>query len=349
MMNLDIQTPQPSWHTEPLDHRGMPLCVERQGEERALRSHLHLLQQKLKEHGALLLRGFDVETASAFQGVAELFTQELGDEYLGVTPRTSIAGKIKTATELGGHYLVPQHLELSFLQDTPRYLFFCCFELADSGGETTLCDFRRVYQQMDPAIRERFERRGLRLVRNYDGPNTRWSWDPLKTKRWHEMFDTEDRGVVEDKAARAGLRVTWRGDDRLRLTNEHPPVRVHPDTGEPVWFNHLTVFHASVAEGEYRRLFARTGALSAALLAEGGGLLRRLRREDPEDFPTQYFYADGSVIPDEDVEHVRDIIWHNTVSVAWQRGDVLVIDNHAVSHGRFPFRGRRSIGVTWGW
>ncbi|CAI8053670.1 hypothetical protein GBAR_LOCUS29333, partial [Geodia barretti] len=42
---------------------------------------------------------------------------------------------------------------MSFLPAPPRFLFFCCLEAPTSvGGETSLCDFRKVYQQLDPAV-----------------------------------------------------------------------------------------------------------------------------------------------------------------------------------------------------
>ena len=58
-------------------------------------------------------------------------------------------------------------------------------------------------------------------------------------------------------------------------------------------------------------------------------------------------HADGSPIADADMDAVRDAIWKNMVFFKWRKGDVLVIDNDAVSHGRMPFRGPREIAVAW--
>ena len=35
--------------------------------------------------------------------------------------------------------------------------------------------------------------------------------------------------------------------------------------------------------------------------------------------------------------------WDNAVLIRWERGDVLLLDNHVVAHGRMPFRGKRDI------
>ena len=57
--------------------------------------------------------------------------------------------------------------------------------------------------------------------------------------------------------------------------------------------------------------------------------------------------ADGSEIPDEDVARVREAIARRMVVFSWRRGDVLAIDNYAVSHGRLPYTGPREIAVAW--
>ena len=67
-----------------------------------------------------------------------------------------------TASELPPFFPIPQHIEMSFLPAPPRKLFFCCLEAPTStGGETCLCDFKKVYDQMDPKVRQTFEEKGV--------------------------------------------------------------------------------------------------------------------------------------------------------------------------------------------
>jgi len=58
-------------------------------------------------------------------------------------------------------------------------------------------------------------------------------------------------------------------------------------------------------------------------------------------------YRDGSEIPEADMEALRDVIWKHMVIIPWRRGDVVAIDNYAVSHGRLPYQGRREVAVCW--
>ena len=45
-------------------------------------------------------------------------------------------------------------------------------------------------------------------------------------------------------------------------------------------------------------------------------------------------FGDGSEIPLADVTHVRDTLYKNMVFNRWEKGDIVMIDNFRVSHGR---------------
>ncbi len=218
------------------------------------------------------------------------------------------------------------------------------------GGETPLCDFRALLRDLDPIVRARFQEKGVTTIRNYAGPNEKaGKFDLWKLKGWPEMFGTTDKAVVQAQSEREGLTVEWFKGDRLRLTNSQPAVRHHPETGEPVWFNHTQVFHLSAAAGEFRRIARRqrmAATLGLAAFAATMVAAKRARLK-PEEQAMHCTYGDGSEIPDSDMEAVRDAIWKNLVAFRWQRGDVVAIDNYAVSHGRLPYRGERMVTVAW--
>ena len=58
--------------------------------------------------------------------------------------------------------------------------------------------------------------------------------------------------------------------------------------------------------------------------------------------------ADGSPIPDEHMQTILDDYARLEVSFPWQKGDVVLVDNVLVAHGRNPFRGKRKILVALG-
>lgn len=319
------------------------------GLERFIEENHSALEKRLLERGALVFRGFGVHEPEEFERVALRFDPALCSEYLGTSPRDKKSRYVFSASELPGYYPIPQHCEMSFLPDPPRRLFFFCRVAPTWGGETPLVDFRRVYQTMDPSIRDEFESRGVRIIRNYEGPSTPSRRDLWKLKRWDEMFLTEDRAKVEDVCTKNGFQFEWYGRDRLRLVSEQDATRTHPITGERLWFNHCQVFHLSAAAIEYRHIFERRRTIdSAAFLALTTALTLAKRRFVPTEGQAMHCtFRDGAEIPERYIEHVEDTIWRNMVFFPWKLGDVIAIDNYRMSHGRMPYRGPREILIAW--
>lgn len=338
------------------DPEGLPLVVEPDGDPSPnalagwLAAEADQVQARLRRHGALLFRGFSVGDPDAFERVARAVDPHLGKEYLGTSPRNALSEYVFSASELPGWYPIPQHCEMTFLARPPRRIFFWCqVAPAGAGGETPLVDFRKVQAALDPAVRQRFVDGGIRIVRNYTGPGEKGRKSPLQLKRWDEMFLTTDRSAVEKKCRDEGFTPTWLPGGRLRLVSEQPALRTHPETGESVWHNHVQVFHVGTGAAEYRRIFReRRDLRSLALwqLARALGAFERLRKS-ADDRALHCTYADGREIPDADLEHLRDVIWRHMVRFRWRAGDVVAIDNYAVSHGRMPYRGPRRIAVAW--
>jgi pimeloyl-ACP methyl ester carboxylesterase/alpha-ketoglutarate-dependent taurine dioxygenase len=316
-----------------------------------LRDNRAYLEERLLVHGAVLLRGFDVADAPAFERVARAIEPELKNDYLGTSPRNGLTEHTFSASELPPFYPIPQHCEMSFVARPPRRLFFSCLlPSRGPGGETPLADFRRVYDDLPADLRARFEEKGVRNIRNYAGPEEKGGrFDLWKLKRYDELFGTAERAVIEQKCRENGFDFTWKPGGGLRLVNVQPAVKRHPVTGRPVWFNHTQVFHLSAVPDEYRRIARRQGQIRYAALARVAEAAVRLkeRRVAVEDQAMHCTYGDGTPILDRDMDRVRDAIWKNMVFFKWRKGDVLVLDNDAVSHGRMPYSGPRTIAVAW--
>jgi alpha-ketoglutarate-dependent taurine dioxygenase len=254
-----------------------------------------------------------------------------------------------SASELPGYYPIPQHCEMTFTAQPPRRIFFWCGTAPKSpGGETPLVDFSRVWGDLDAGVRERFQQRGIRIVRNYSGPDSA-TRDLFQLKRWHEMFRTTDKAVVEKMARAEGFEPQWHAHDRLTLISRHRPMRLHPDGGQPVWFNHTQVFHLSTAPAEFRRIFRYRPSLRSLGLWIFSSLLVRWKRLrlGPDEQAMHVTYDDGSEIPAADLERLRDAIWSNLVVYAWRKGDVVALDNNRIGHGRLPYQGPRMVAVCW--
>lgn len=280
------------------------------------RSNRDLIDQKLLQNGAILFRGFNLRTVEAFEEFMLVLTGELLEYSYRSTPRTQVSGRIYTSTEYPAHQTIPLHNELSYTRQWPMRLGFFCVTPAAEGGETPIADSRQVFNNIDPAIRDRFTREQVSYVRNYG--------DTLDLP-WQDVFQTQDRAQVEEFCRQAGIEFEWKGDE-LRTTQICQAVANHPRTGEAVWFNQAHLFHVSSLKSEIRE----------SLLASS---------DDP---PRNAYYGDGSAIADNDLDQIRAAYDDATVIFSWQKGDVLIVDNMLVAHGRRPYRGARQIVVGMG-
>ena len=54
-------------------------------------------------------------------------------------------------------------------------------------------------------------------------------------------------------------------------------------------------------------------------------------------------FGDGTEIQDTDMHRVLDLAAQFTFDLQWQTGDMVIVDNYLVMHGRRPFTGQRKV------
>lgn len=275
------------------------------------------IEASLLEHGAILFRGFGVGSAEQFQQFASAISSDLLDYQERAAPRFKISDKVYTSTEFPPDQVIPLHHEMSYSHNWPSKLFFYCELPAQSGGRTPVANDRQVFRQLDPKIKKRFMEKKVMYVRNY-GEGVDLSWE--------EAFQTTDRAVVEEYCKRARTEFEWRPHNRLRTRQVRQAVAVHPKTGEIVWFNHAHMFHVSSLEASVRKCL--------------------LEVFTDDELPRNAFYGDGTPIETSVLDEIRETYQAAAVSFPWEKGDVLLIDNFLVSHGRESYVGPRKILVS---
>lgn len=311
----------------------IPFVVERAAENEASFGDLlrlvgerkSFLDEQLLIHGAILFRGWPVGSSDRFAELVESLSgrEDLLEYRGGASPRRSLstgAQPVYNSTEYPPDMELSLHNELSYSSAWPDRIYFLCMTAPARGGETTLGDSRRILAGMPPAVRARFEAKGLLYIRNLpSGAGSGYSWQ--------DAFGTGDRGEVERHCEAIGAQHEWLGGDLLRMTEIRPATAVHPATGEEIWFNQADGFHPS--------------ALPPATYAE---LLAACGSEDL--FRLNVRYGDGSPIEPSDLAAVRQVIRRETRAQLWQPGDVLMLDNLLAAHGRRAFSGERKIAVA---
>ncbi len=278
--------------------------------------HREELTALLPSIGGVLFRGFGVADADSFERLVKVFATDTLDYRYGSSPRTREAGNVFTSTEYPATEKIPLHNEMSYTSEWPLKLWFYCQVAPAVGGETPLADSHRVYERIPAAIRDRFDARRVRYVRNYS---------TLFDLTWQKTFRTDSKADVEAYCRRRGIAFEWL-DDGLRTVEICQASAPHPVTGERLWMNQAHLFHISAQSAEVREY------LEDAFT--------------PDTLPRNAYFGDGAPIPDEDLTAIRAAYDAEEFMFPWQVGDVLLLDNLALAHARSPFQGPRKILVA---
>jgi hypothetical protein len=277
---------------------------------------------RVRSKGAVLFRGFDVSEPEQFREIVIDLCGEPWTYTEGSSERRQLGEAVYTSTEYPPQYAISLHNELSYTNRWPSRLCFCCPVAPAVGGQTPLSDSRRILGSLPRDLVAEFDQRRIRYLRNLRSEEV-----PGLGLSWQAVWETGNRDEVEAYCAREQIDFEWRDDGSLWTSQVRPAIATHPETGERVWFNQVDQFHPS------------------NLGDDAGDLLELL---GPEALPINATFGDGSAIPDEMVDVVRKVSWAEATAFDWQVGDLLVIDNMLVAHGRMPFEGPRRILVAMG-
>ena len=267
----------------------------------------------LTTHGAVLVRGFNVNTPESLSTV----TGALYDERYATSehPRQVIAGQVVTPVEYPMELELLWHNEDSFNRVWPATLAFACARAAEQGGETTVVDGIRVLERLPADVRAKFEHEGVRYVRRFI---------PGLGLPWTTVFGTEDRAEVARRCVADGIDWTWDGD-LLTTAARRPAVITVGD--EQAWFAQILHWHEACIDPDTREEM-RAG-LNAGM-------------------PRSVTFGDGSPISEGLVDELVEICRATEYPVHWQVGDVLFVNNRRAAHGRRAYRGERRLLVALG-
>ena len=281
-------------------------------------AHRCIIEDEILKYGGILFRDFGLYSLSEFNRFAQLLAPNLLEYVYRSTPRTRLGGKIYTATEYPADRTIPLHNENAYSLSWPKKLFFFSVLVASEGGETPIVDSRNVYQKIDSEIRMKFEEKGVLYVRNY-----RSGMD----LSWQEVFQTDNKDEVEEYCENNSIKWEWnRGLVELTTWQICQATLSHPQTNEKVWFNQAHLFHISNLEEASRK----------SLLEEYG----------EKYLPRNAFYGDGTPFETDVLNHIREVYEQEKIIFQWQKGDIMLLDNILMAHGREPYKGERKIAVA---
>ncbi|MGH2510216.1 MAG: TauD/TfdA family dioxygenase, partial [Ktedonobacteraceae bacterium] len=144
------------------------------------------IRKELAKHGAILFRGFNMDSPELFEQFAQIISSELFEHY-GDLPHEVVSARVYSSTPYPADKTILFHNEGSHQYQWPMKIWFYCVKSAESGGATPIVDCRQLYQLLNPQIAQRLAEKKLMYVRNFiEGLDV----------SWQQFFGTSDKDLV---------------------------------------------------------------------------------------------------------------------------------------------------------
>ncbi|MET7680720.1 TauD/TfdA family dioxygenase [Streptomyces sp. NPDC005423] len=318
------ETGLPPWSLFPavtLDPESPPL-LRADGDGDPVRwagAHREALRAVVAAHGCVLVRGLGLRTPGEAAAVFRQLADSLMPDREPFAPRASHPDGVYSSTSWPAERQMGMHHELSYALRFPRLLLFACLEAPTEGGATPVADAEAVLRTLPARLTERFEREGWLLCRTYhEGLGISVA----------EAFGTDDRQAVEGYCRDHGIEFAWRADGALSTRQRRPAVVRHPVTGRRCWFNQIAFLSEWTLD---------TGVRDHLVGLHGA---------DSLPFTTRF--GNGDPIDEDLAWTINEAYEAHLRREPWQAGDLLLVDNIRVAHGREPFEGPRAVVVALG-
>jgi hypothetical protein len=260
------------------------------------------------------MRGLPLRTAEDF----DAFVAACGlpnfpySESLSNAVRINRTPRVFSANEAPPDVTIFLHHEMAQTPVYPSRLFFFCEQPAESGGATPVCRsdvlFERLVQHC-PEFAHACETRGLKYT-NVMPPDN--DFGSGMGRSWRSTLNASNPAEAERRLQALGYTWQWLPDDSLRVTTPAlPAVRELPG-GRKSFFNQLIAAFRGWKDS----------------------------RNDPSRSIT---FGDGQPLDRHSVLQAAQLADEITFDVAWQRGDVALVDNFVAMHGRRTFSGTRKV------
>jgi alpha-ketoglutarate-dependent taurine dioxygenase len=331
-----------------------------------LSAHSSEIEEDIALHGAVLLRGFDVQSTLDFErhilsircmkGINEVLMSEPGRTVVdGATFALHTNKNFKTGGTLdrvGGF-----HVENYYVPDVPRFISFFCNRPSWLGGETGLVNMAKLYAELPSTLQQKLEAHTF-LARKFS------------TKEVEERYNIP-RHVLEIFFAEYGMNMSEDGSAKS-IQIFKPAVLQHPSTGEK-----CLAINVSSELNRFGLSLELTKNFSQDYLGWNWALHRLAWRrryvellanliEQPR-VAWSYIYRllidilggrlgkynsithgpleplVGDVFNSNEIKLVASLMRRFYSSFSWRKGDILIVDNLKMAHAGMPGLGPRDL------
>ena len=229
------------------------------------------------------------------------------DSFSALVRRLSVRVTLDPARSFGGQDTVAQKVDAGFdavglhcenanSPFVPQLCWFHCEKAASAGSQTTVCDGYRVWGALSALTRHAFLQRDIVYSRRVEAAKWKmFAFHKLEGRKPLDQITLRD--IIGDEPDLSRTQVTLEADSAIRYA--HRVAAVHPT------------------------LFGERLAFANSILGPSFNYEK----------PTIAFH-DGEPIPSAMLAEIESASTSCTENIEWRHGDVLLIDNTRVMHGR---------------
>jgi alpha-ketoglutarate-dependent taurine dioxygenase len=274
-----------------------------------------------REHGALLFHDFGA-SRDQFLAFTETLSRDFSTYQGGFFRDRQRVGNQDTLLTVTGSqegFAIPLHGEMYYTARQPGLLWFFCEKPAEQGGETTLCDGEEIFRRLSDRTRQLFLEKRIRYVRR------------LPDGVWQEAFGTGDPAEAE------------------RLCGEQETsFEIDPATGA-VETSRLAWAVVPGRSGQRDTFINNLVSLYMGELSlKRGTAAETIKGLSGRSFPIVVRMEDGSPVPGAVIKELLALNQRHAVAVPWSAGDIVLVDNTRILHGRLAYSGERNVYVRLG-
>ena len=268
----------------------------------------------LARDGAVLLRGLPLSNALDFDACVvalelENFTYA---ESLSNAVRVNKTERVFTANEAPPDLEIFLHHEMAQTPTYPSKLLFFCEHSSDTGGSTPLCQSERLLKQLRdkvPQLIDDLQSKGVQYTNVMPASADLGSG---QGRSWQNTLGSKSKASAESRLRELNYTWEWLQNENLKVTTPVLPATRLLADGREVFFNQLIAAYRGWKDS---------------------------RNKDSKKIR----FGDGGDISEASMEIVCETAEDITYDHFWQKGDLLLVDNFLIMHGRRPFVGTRKV------
>ena len=270
-----------------------------------------------KDSGIVLFRNFNINNPELFHESVNFVHKKIKNYTEASTPRTKVNKKVYTSTEYPKHKDIPLHNEMSYSKNFPKNLWFFCQLSAEKGGETTYANSQDVFNDINPGVVKEFKKKQIKYVRRYGY---------VVDLSCEDVFGTKEQKKINKICEEKQIEYKWEDENKLVTKETNQVTLIHPLHKFEVWFNQAHLFHHTNVEKKDREILQKIF---------GKGM-----------YPRDVVFGDNKEIPEKLFTNIREAYLKNEKKINWEPGDIALIDNLHIAHGRKSFLGERKVFVS---